>query len=177
MICEHCQQQEASITVTKIENGDKLEQHYCATCAPQFHPFSFVEKEEPISLHQLLSGWFNVPKQPQSSKVAPGKKNAACPACGYTYRHFLKHGKFGCGQCYETFQEQMPHLLQRIQAGTKHIDEVEQPLALEEWCQRIDALRAQLKNLILEERFEEAATCRDEIRILESRVNTGGVRE
>lgn len=173
MICEHCQQREASITITKVQNGGQLEQHYCDICAPQFHPFQFVEKEEPISLHQLLSGWFNTQANPQSSKVAPNKKSSACPTCGFTYRQFLKVGKFGCATCYETFHEQLPQMLPRIQAGTKHIEESEQ-LEIEEWRQHLTALREQLKQLVAEERFEEAVTCRDEIRMLESKVNAGG---
>lgn len=173
MICEHCQQREASITITKVQHGEKLEQHYCDVCAPQFHPFSFVEKEEPISLHQLLSGWFS-PSQQKGSQVAPQKKGIGCPTCQLTYRGFLKQGKFGCADCYEAFAAYLPQMLQRIQAGTKHIDE-EQKSERETLYEQLRTLREQLQQLITEEKFEEAITCRDQIRALESKLQDGGV--
>lgn len=172
MICEHCQQREASITITKVQQGEKLEQHYCEVCAPQFHPFSFTEKEEPISLHQLLSGWFNLSANPQSNSVATTKKTAGCPTCQLTYRQFLKQGKFGCPDCYGAFQEYLPKMLQRIQAGTKHIDE-QQEIEQDRLQQQLVILRGQLQQLIEEEKFEEAITCRDQIRVLESQTRGG----
>ena len=172
MICEHCQQREASVTITKVQHGEKFEQHYCDVCAPQFHPFSFTEKEEPISLHQLLSGWFT--PQQKSSQVAPQKKGLSCPTCQLTYRGFLKQGKFGCADCYKAFADYLPQLLQRIQAGTKHIDEAQQSKQ-EGLQEQLRALREQLQQFIAEEKFEEAITCRDQIRALEGELHDGGV--
>lgn len=172
MICENCQQREASITITKVQNGEKLEQHYCEECATQFHPFSFTEKEEPISLHQLLSGWFNM-VQPKSSHVAPNKKASSCPTCSLTYRQFLKQGKFGCADCYVAFAEHLPQILQRIQAGTRHVDE-HQKSEREKQRGELKQLKEQLKQMIEQERFEEAITYRDQIRELEEKLNSGG---
>lgn len=172
MICEHCQQREASITITKVQNGEKLEQHYCEVCAPQFHPFSFSEKEEPISLHQLLSGLFHTSQQ-KSSHVAPTKRVVSCEACQLTYRQFLKQGKFGCAKCYEAFADYLPQLLPRIQAGTKHVGDHQQA-EHDHQREQLNQLREQLKQLIEQERFEEAITYRDQIRKLERNLSGGG---
>lgn len=59
MICEHCKQRHANVTVTQVHNGQKVERHYCEVCATQFHPFQFDVSEEPTSLQQLISNWFN----------------------------------------------------------------------------------------------------------------------
>ncbi|MER1987822.1 MAG: UvrB/UvrC motif-containing protein [Solibacillus sp.] len=170
MICAHCQQREASITITKVQHGEKLEQHYCEECAPQFHPFSFTEKEEPISLQQLLSGWFSIPQQ-KNSQIEPNKKTSSCPTCNLTYRQFLKQGKFGCADCYGAFSEYLPKILQRIQAGIQHVDPNEK--VEQDWRVQLRDLRDQLQQLIEEERFEEAITCRDKIRELEHKLNGG----
>lgn len=172
MICEHCQQREASITITKVQSGEKLEHHYCEQCAPQFHPFSFTEKEEPISLHQLLSGWFNMAHS-KSSQVAPNKKAISCPNCSLTYHQFLKQGKFGCADCYEAFAEYLPQILQRIQAGTRHVDE-QQKSEQEKQREKLKQLKEQLKQMIEQERFEDAITYRDQIRALEEKLDSGG---
>lgn len=172
MICEHCQQREASITITKVQHGEKFEQYYCDVCAPQFHPFSFTAKEEPISLHQLLSGWFSPPQQ-KSSQVAPQKKVSSCPSCQLTYRGFLKQGKFGCANCYQAFAAHLPQMLQRIQAGTKHIDEAQQSKH-DTLYEQLRASREQLQQLIAEEKFEEAIICRDQIHALEATLHDGG---
>ena len=44
----------------KFKMVKKSERHYCEVCAAQFHPFQFDVKEEPISLQQLVSNWFNI---------------------------------------------------------------------------------------------------------------------
>lgn len=170
MICEHCKQRHANVTVTQVQNGQQMERHYCEVCAAQFHPFQFEMPEEPASLHQLLSNWFNF--VPMTKKEAPANalKTKVCPTCGYTYREFLKQGKFGCGDCYRTFSDQLPQLLEKIQAGTKHVGHVEEKPSKEKIEQQIQQFRTAMQQAIQEERFEDAAKLRDDIRALESKV-------
>lgn len=172
MICEHCKQRHANVTVTQVHNGQKVERHYCEVCATQFHPFQFDVSEEPTSLQQLVSNWFNfVPMSAKKENTTTNKSNPkACPSCGFTYRQFLKQGKFGCGQCYETFSEQLPQLLERIQAGTQHVGYVEQAPTKEKIEQQIQELRTAMQQAIAEERFEDAASIRDEVRELEHKL-------
>lgn len=176
MICEHCKQRHANVTVTQVHNGQKVERHYCEVCATQFHPFQFDVSEEPTSLQQLVSNWFNfVPMNAKKENTTTTKSNLkACPSCGFTYRQFLKQGKFGCGQCYETFSEQLPQLLERIQAGTQHVGYVEQAPTKEKVEQQIQELRTAMQQAIAEERFEDAALMRDEVRELEHKLIAEG---
>lgn len=176
MICEHCKQRHANVTVTQVQNGQKIERHYCEVCAEKFHPFQFELSEEPPSLQQFISNWFNfVPSTAKKeSTVAAEQNKAACLTCGFTYRQFLKQGKFGCENCYETFNEQLPQLLERIQAGTKHVGYVEEAPSKEKIEQEIAQLREQMQQVITEERFEDAAKIRDEIRLLENKISLKG---
>ena len=176
MICEYCKQRQANVMVTQIQNGQQMERHYCDVCAEHFHPFQFQTTEEPASFQQLISNWFNF--APSAAKkenaVAEGQQSNTCPTCGFTYRQFLKKGKFGCENCYETFYKQLPQLLERIQAGTKHVGFVEEVPSSEKIEQKISQLREHMQEAIAEERFEDAAKVRDEIRLLESKIPLKG---
>ena len=176
MICEHCKQRHANVTVTQVHNGQKVERHYCEVCATQFHPFQFDVNEEPASLQQLISNWFNfVPVNAKNESTTTNTASPkSCPSCGFTYRQFLKQGKFGCGQCYETFSEQLPQLRERLQAGTQHVGYMEEGPSKEKVEQQIQELRSSLQQAIAEERFEDAASIRDEVRELESKIKQEG---
>lgn len=176
MICEHCKQRHANVTVTQVQNGQKFERHYCEECAQQFHPFQFETSEEAASLQQFVSNWFNFfPSTTKKERTAnTERENLTCPSCGFTYRHFLKQGKFGCEHCYETFSTQLPPLLEKIQAGTKHVGFVEEAPSKEKVEQKITKLREQIKEAIHVENFEEAAKIRDEIRMLENKMHQTG---
>ncbi|MEG0472223.1 MAG: UvrB/UvrC motif-containing protein [Solibacillus sp.] len=176
MLCGHCKQRPANVTVTQVQNDQKVERYYCEICAAQFHPFQFEVSEEPVSIQQFISNWLNFlpASTTKEIKQATEKKATHCPTCGLTYRLFLKQGKFGCENCYETFSEQLPQLLERIQAGTKHVGFKEQTIPIEKIKQQIEALREQMQRAIIAEHFEDAAKIRDEIRVLESKVYSGG---
>ena len=176
MICEHCKQRHATVTVTQVQNGQKFERQYCEVCATKFHPFQFEKQEETVSLHQLLSNWFNLPvaKQIKEGKVAGDKANSSCPNCGCTYRQFLKQGKFGCADCYETFTDQLSTILKRLQAGTEHIGFKVAQQDTAQYLQQIEELRDEQKHAVEKERFEEAAEIRDKIRALASKVEARG---
>lgn len=176
LICEHCKERHANVTVTQVNNGQKMERHYCDVCASQFHPFQFDTQEEPISLQQFITNWFgapfksNVPNDSQTTKA-----QLACPTCELTYAQFLKKGKFGCGTCYSTFRNQLPPILEKLQAGTKHIvNHSEKITETREYELEIQKLREQMNLAITAERFEDAAKYRDEIKILETKLQSGG---
>ncbi|CAM5197030.1 Protein arginine kinase activator OS=Ureibacillus acetophenoni OX=614649 GN=SAMN05877842_105104 PE=4 SV=1 [Ureibacillus acetophenoni] len=181
MICEHCKVRQATVTVTQIINGQKSERHYCEVCANQFHPFNIdFNKDDHFPLAQLVSNWFGLPvlknetteKQSQITQTATN-----CPQCGYTFRQFLNEGKLGCPQCYETFSTKLPQVLTKIQAGTQHTGKNPGSTANSHLLLRkqIEAIREQLQQSIIEERFEDAAKLRDEIKDMERKLNLGGV--
>lgn len=177
MICEHCKQRHATVTVTQVHNGMKQERHYCEVCAGKFHPFQMELQEEPVSIHQLMSDWFGLPvlQNKVQEETQQKKKPTACPSCGFTYRHFLKVGKFGCARCYDTFREQLPPVLERLQADVKHVGKTQSEEDQTAYYQtHLESIRQQLQQAIAEERFEDAAKLRDEARVIERKLNAGG---
>ena len=177
MICEHCKQRHATVTITQIQNDSKFERHFCEVCAPQFHPFQYeTPKDEPVSIQQLISNWFGTPLGNQTSKADQQKTPVACPNCGFTYRQFLKVGKFGCPTCYETFRQQLPSVLQKLQADIKHTGTKQKDeQVLFKIQEQILDLKEKLKFAVSEERFEDAVKFRDAIKALEHKLSVGGV--
>ena len=179
MICEHCKQRHANVTVTQVQNGQKFERHYCEVCAQKFHPFNLdFHKDEQIPIHQLVSNLFGLPVWNVQEKVAPTSQSMDhCTNCGWTFKKFLNEGKLGCTQCYDTFIKQLPQVLAKIQAGTKHTGKVPgKPRQNNDWLKnKINLNRQQLQMAISEERFEDAALLRDEIKDLERKLERGGV--
>lgn len=181
MLCEHCKQRKATVTVTQIINGHKSEKHYCEVCAAQFHPFNFdFPKEDSFPIHQLFSNWFGVPiwkDEKQNRTVQPSVQTEQCPACGFTFRKFLNEGKLGCPQCYEIFREKLPQVLTKIQEGTKHSGKRPGQKMNHQYMikKQIERAREQLLLAIQDERFEDAAKFRDEIKELERKLEIGGV--
>ncbi|WP_107839092.1 UvrB/UvrC motif-containing protein [Metasolibacillus meyeri] len=174
MICEHCKQRHASVTVTKVQNGQTVAKHYCEHCASKFHPFQTDIQEEPVALHQLISNWFGVPMWKSTQTEEKKATQNACPSCSVTYRQFLKQGKFGCAECYSTFREQLPPVFSRLQAGTSHTGK-SVAISIEQLKQKIEEIRQHMQYAIEEERFEDAAKMRDEIKSIQHKLDAGGV--
>lgn len=109
----------------------------------------------------------------EKQQVQPQQQT--CPQCGFSYKQFLKEGKFGCPSCYDTFSEHLPKLFNRIQAGPQHIGKM--PGARSNVYvikKQIEDIRKRMKAAVAEEQFEEAAKLRDEVKELEKHLQFEG---
>ncbi|OCS91877.1 UvrB/UvrC motif-containing protein [Caryophanon latum] len=170
MICENCQQREAAIVVTQVNNGHQLKKHLCHECAANIHPFHVEQQHD--TLHDMLSTWFGTPTWQKEKQ--PTKKQTVCASCHTTFEQFLQDGKFGCSDCYDAFRDHLPQLLKRLHGGTEHIGKM--PNAVSEKAalkKRIELLRQTMRTAVEEERFEDAAKLRDEARALEAQLAGG----
>ena len=61
--------------------------HYCEVCANSLHPFYVEYKQDPLSLHQLLSNWFDHSEQ-QPVQQRTGYSTGSCEECGWTFQRF-----------------------------------------------------------------------------------------
>lgn len=172
MICDHCGERPASVTVKQNQQGHILESHLCQVCAAGDHNLHFALEQDPMAIHQLLSNWF----PNQQTSVSPIKKEVAvCPTCSFTFSKFLKIGKFGCATCYEVFESQLDEIFKRLHNGnTEHTGKIPASYGSTLKIKKeIEELRQQMKFSIDEENFEEAARLRDEVRLLNSRLEGG----
>ena len=98
--------------------------------------------------------------------AAPEKK---CPVCGSTYSDIAESGKVGCPACYETFGDELSHLIQSVHGTTTHTGNVpSRHRAKKERDEKRKTLRRELDEAIKAEEYERAAKLRDEIRALEN---------
>lgn len=161
MLCSHCNQREASFHYKKISGGKLSQMHLCTECATEL---GYIGGAEPaFGLEDMLSDFFNVLK----SEHAPS--TAICKTCGTTHEQFKKSGFVGCSDCYELFVEDVEKILSRIQPATTHRGKISGSRGEQiNKTNKIKNLKQQLNQAITEERYEDAAKIRDEIKMLEN---------
>jgi protein arginine kinase activator len=92
-----------------------------------------------------------------------------CPDCGMKFVEFRNGGRFGCPHDYETFSEDLIPLLEGVHGTVNHTGKIpkNQPKAKASHNE-LTNLRKKLQNAIDQEKYEEAAALRDQIRQLET---------
>ena len=153
MLCENCHLNEAEVKLTVKSKNGTSEKWVCPVCAQGENPWNQNytshhqyqdDIEEAFVVKQIL--------QHLATKHGIDFQNVAfqeekqCPTCHMTLKDIAHVGKFGCAQCYATFKDDIIDIV-RIK---KQIEEKSQYLNV----------------LIDEQKFEEAALVRDEIKAL-----------
>lgn len=173
MECQECHARPATLHFTRVINGEKQEFHLCEQCAKEMGDISdMMTGSGAFSIHNLLSGLLNFDQPLSSGPHSLGElEELKCEKCGLRYREFTKIGKFGCDECYQTFESKLDPILRKVHSGnTTHLGKVPKRTGKSIGVKRkISELKDQLKQLILEEEFEKAAEVRDQIRALENR--------
>ena len=178
MICEKCKERPASVILTKGHMGSSIEHQLCEKCAFQSEAFYFDPNQEPLSIQQFLSQWFGgadsfqAPQQTRKTDV----DSLECPTCKLTFRKFLDIGKFGCSSCYDTFRGKLPHVFGKLHNGhSAHTGKV--PVSFNKLYavkRKIEEIRVKMNEAVASERFEEAATLRDEANRLKGQLDIEG---
>lgn len=183
MICENCGENEANVKYTQIVNGVKKEMKLCEHCANELG-IGEMDFSMPINLSSFLGEFFEDEEDtflPEFTKT----KELRCDECGMTYDEFTHTGKFGCANCYNTFSDKIDAILKNLHASNRHVgrkgkiikpvldketvkkEETKQEAKEKNSVSKIDTLKENLKQAIKEERYEDAAHIRDEIKKLE----------
>lgn len=172
MLCPECGKRPATLHYTKIVNGNKSEFHLCEVCAQDRGEYMPGVNDGFSFFNQLLSGLLNF--EPSTSELGDHealKSALRCPTCGLTYHQFSKVGKFGCADCYTTFRDRLNPLLRRVHGHSTHRGKIPERTQGELKLKRtLEKLKEDLAVRISEEKFEEAAQLRDEIRSLQERL-------
>ena len=158
MQCQNCSKA-ATVHLTEIVNGQKLERHLCAECAQK----EGITVKQQVSLNELLTNI--VAAQAEAQELG----DLTCPHCGLRWLEFRKEGVLGCPQDYEAFREPLRDLLERVQDGAaRHIGRVPRRFGDTKAANRIKLLRLRqdLEQAVEAEDYERAARLRDEIRSL-----------
>ena len=160
MLCSECGKNEAKVHVTQIINGKKTESHLCEECAKK-HQASF---NSGFSMESLFSAMLN--NAFSTSAYTPVK---GCSKCGMTYDEFRSTGKFGCGECIDTFKERLMPVINSIQGYDSHTGKIPKRAGGSFKVKKdIEKLKFQLQQSIEKEEYEKAAKIRDKIREMEN---------
>lgn len=170
VVCPECGKRTATIHYTKIVNGNKTEYHLCEICAQEKGDY-FSPLDDTFSFNQLLSGLINFGAM--NGAHTAKHTGLQCSNCGLTYQQFSKIGRFGCSQCYRTFQDRLDPLLRRLHGQTKHHGKIPNRAQGKLKLQRdLAELREKLNQCIQAEEFEKAAKIRDQIRSIQDRLES-----
>lgn len=181
MLCENCGKNEANVKYTQIINGVKKEMILCEECAKE-KGITNMDFNMPISFSSFLSDIFDDYNDASFLPEITKPNKLKCKKCGLTYDEFINTGKFGCENCYNTFSDKIDYLVKNLHGSAKHIgrkpkfikeneSEVvkENKNIVEENKEesKLDKLKRELKEAIKDERYEDAAKIRDEIKKIE----------
>ena len=165
MKCENCDDAEAVIHLTQIENNEMKTCHLCEHCAAAKGLEAGEEPSGSFPLQEFLA-------QMGGAREAERPADSAdrCGFCGLTFAGFRENGRLGCPHCYSTFDAQLRGLLRRIHGSTQHVGKVYLPPdpTASGRERRLEGLKHRLQRAVDAEDFERAAALRDEIRELET---------
>ncbi len=157
MLCQKCQCRPAEVHSISIKNGIRHEEHLCQECAAQSGHLNIMPD---LNFHKIFPSFFT------NFKARPAKEEKQCPYCGIYYAELKNSGKPGCPQCYTSFENDFKSLFSRIHGGDFHRGKL--PAKLKEEPNMLESLKSRLIHLVQEEKYEEAAKIRDQIRLLEA---------
>lgn len=185
MLCQKCNKNEANVKYTEIINGEKKEMMLCEECSHELG-LDNINFNMPIDFSSFFGGLleddeYNSPEfMPLFQKV----KELKCDNCNMTYDEFINQGKFGCPECYDVFSTKIDSILKRLHGSNKYLGRKalrsttnESKTSKEEIKEKkenvknakdnkIEKLQEDLKKAIADERYEDAAKIRDEIKKL-----------
>ena len=177
MLCDNCGKREANVRYSENINGRKKELNLCEECSKKIG-ITNVDFNMPIDFTSFFGEFMEDFATPEFMPMFNEIKSLKCNNCGFTFDDIVNTGKLGCGNCYNTFEERLNPIIRKIQGANQHVgrigkvidNKIEQKLdnKLEQKNQnnQLEKLNEELKQAIKEERYEDAAKRRDEIKKL-----------
>ncbi len=164
MMCEVCGLREADHLLVEVVGGEKHKKHVCQNCA--FRLAVAVPEEKPLEMVSYPAS----EKREEQSGRPPERMDLTCPRCGRSYIDVKKTFLLGCAECYYTFVENIPRLIEKFHGaahlryrGVPYTHDPKRRALMEERTR----LLAALEEAVAEEQFEKAAKIRDRIRQIE----------
>jgi len=159
MKCDKCNNS-ATVHLTEIKQGKKIEKHLCEQCAST----EGIGSKTHTPINELLTNFVMM-----HSGLTKDQQSATCEHCGITWAEFRQGGLLWCEHDYQTFEKDLTPLLQRAQdSATHHVGKVPTrrggtgvpaKRALD-----LTKLRKELQRAVEGEDYEKAAKIRDSIR-------------
>jgi protein arginine kinase activator len=165
MLCDICKKNEATVHLTQIIDKKVLKIDLCEACSKA----KGIQEAAGFSLADLQFGL-------GAADEMAVEAGAACPVCGFTQADFKRTGRLGCSACWETFGQGLASLLKAMHRGERHVGKVPSRAAhTVAITERIRELTGELEKAVRDEKYEDAAHIRDQIRQLESKLKISTV--
>ena len=179
MLCERCKKKKAVMFYNENINGRIRSFNLCADCAAAMQqsgeledmsaPFSnfsspFVRAVDSTAFDDFFG-------LPVPDAYSPAAASSVCPLCKSSLADILKRRRVGCPTCYVTFSKELSRVITPLRVTVSHGGRVPRShRQKQELIMRIQALKQQLGEAIQAERFEAAASLRDQIRNMENQL-------
>lgn len=172
MLCKNCNKNKATFHYTEIINGVKKEIALCDECRNKLGITS-LDFNIPLGMPDFFSDFF------EDSSFLPEfdvVKTLKCDKCGMSYNDFSEGGRIGCSNCYDVFESKLDSILKNIHGFNVHKGRILNSLKLKKIeevkenpkSNELEKLKNRLKELVRQEKYEEAAKIRDEIKKIEN---------
>ncbi len=168
MLCPYCNKNEATIHFTEVINGKMQETHLCEECAAK----KGIETSLPFSFGDILSAITKgIEELGNNVESEFFLENPECKNCGITIKDFIKQGRLGCPKCYDVFADAMNDIIKNIQKAPIHKGKIPKFFPrVEDSKKRIKELQTKLQKAVADERYEDCAAYRDEIKHLKQAI-------
>lgn len=174
MKCDLCDNT-ATLFLTQIVNGQMQKVNLCEDCSKE----KGVTDPTGFALADLLMGVGSSESiepnsgDTESAEGVTESEKTECPECGFTEEDFRRTGRLGCPECYQVFRPTISHMVTNMHRDDRHRGKVPSR-QLDEGLlsERLDDIRRRLAEAVQEERFEEAARLRDELKRATSKASS-----
>jgi len=177
MLCENCKKREANVRYSENINGIKKELHLCEECSEKLGITDEMNFRMPtFDFSNFFGSFFEDLGTSDFMPLLNEVKQLKCESCGFTFNDIVDTGRYGCANCYDTFEDRMDPILKKLQGANRHNGRLgkisENNVKFEknikdakenESDNKLEKLQDDLKHAIKEERYEDAAKIRDEI--------------
>ena len=114
MLCDECNEREATCMVTIVADGEQIKRHLCPQCLSKIHgalgqtlPGAIGIGVAGLQVTNLLSSILSaITSVGEENKKEEGP-DKICPRCRTTLHAFQKSGHLGCPECYQVFREEL----------------------------------------------------------------------
>lgn len=177
MLCENCGKREANVRYSENINGVKKEMHLCEECSRKLGITDRMDFRMPsLDFSNFFGSFLEDFSTPDFIPLLNEVKLIKCDSCDSTFEDIIKTGRYGCANCYDVFEDRMDPILKKLQGANRHngrlgkisdnnvkFEKKEEKLE-NKIDNKLEKLQKDLKQAIKEERYEDAAKIRDEIK-------------
>ena len=177
MKCDKCND-EAIIEINILSEDGSAKVSLCESCYTKYlEEFKQMNSDQGHGEEEQFKFFQQILSELVSSMLIPnetgeditetaveGDNGKSCSSCGTSFAWIIQNGKFGCDHCYEEFRNAIDQILLQTQGANEHKGKVpEMYEGLQAIQKEIREKEDQLKELVYEEKYEEAAAFRDEL--------------